>query len=102
MDLCFEFATVVTNRLAGAASVIDEVHGFKYFEQRDLMGFVDGTENPSGQDAYVAVTVGDEDPAFAGSRYVIVQKSLHHMSEWNSLPVEEQEHVIEHSNHPQH
>src|SRR3546814_3770641 len=94
MDLCFEFATVVTNRLAGAASVIDEVHGFKYFEQRDLMGFVDGTENPSGQAAYVAVTVGDEDPDFAGSSYVIVQKYLHDMSEWNSLPVEEQENVI--------
>jgi putative iron-dependent peroxidase len=94
MDLCFEFATVVTNRLAGAASVIDEVHGFKYFEQRDLMGFVDGTENPSGQAAYVAVTVGDEDPDFAGSSYVNVQKYLHDMSEWNSLPVEEQENVI--------
>ncbi|MGQ5693035.1 Dyp-type peroxidase [Rhodococcus erythropolis] len=61
MDLCFEFATVVTNRLAGAASVIDEVHGFKYFEQRDLMGFVDGTENPSGQAAYVALTVIEDE-----------------------------------------
>lgn len=94
MDLCFEFASVVTSRLAGAASVIDEVHGFKYFEQRDLMGFVDGTENPSGQAASVAVTVGDEDPEFAGSSYVIVQKYLHEMSEWNSLTVEEQENVI--------
>lgn len=94
MDLCFEYATVITTRLAGAASVIDEVHGFKYFEQRDLMGFVDGTENPSGQAAYIAVTVGDEDPEFAGSSYVIVQKYLHEMMKWNGLPVEEQEKVI--------
>ncbi|WP_424809201.1 Dyp-type peroxidase [Rhodococcus sp. 27YEA15] len=94
MDLCFEFASVVTTRLAGAATVIDEVHGFKYFEQRDLLGFVDGTENPSGRAAYMAVTVGDEDPEFAGSSYVIVQKYLHDMSGWNSLPVEEQEKAI--------
>lgn len=94
MDVCWELGALVVERLAGAASVIDEVHGFKYFDERDLLGFVDGTENPTGPAANAAVTVGDEDPAFAGGSYVIVQKYLHDMSSWNALTVEEQERVI--------
>ena len=46
----------------GALSAADEVHGFRYFDDRDLTGFVDGTENPVGQDAVDATSVGDEDP----------------------------------------
>ncbi|MFE5328781.1 Dyp-type peroxidase [Embleya sp. NPDC056575] len=95
IDLCFELATVLTDRLAGAATVVDEVHGFRYFDQRDLMGFVDGTENPEGRDAFEAVTItAEEDPDFVGAGYVIVQKYLHDMRAWNALPVEAQEKVI--------
>lgn len=93
-DLVFEMATQIMNKLDGAATVVDEVQGFKFFEMRDLMGFVDGTENPTGDDASVAVTVGDSDPDFAGSSYVIVQKYLHDMDSWNSLTTEAQENVI--------
>ncbi|MGW6378832.1 Dyp-type peroxidase [Rhodococcus sp. NPDC055112] len=94
LDACFELAHQIAKRLAGAATVVDEVHGFQYFENRDLIGFVDGTENPSGRGAVAAVTVGDEDPAFAGGSYVHVQKYLHDMSAWEALPVPEQEMVI--------
>ena len=94
MDLCWELASLVVGRLAGAATVVDEVHGFKYFDERDLLGFVDGTENPSGPAAEAAVTIGAEDPEFAGGSYVIVQKYLHDMAAWNGLTVEEQERVI--------
>jgi putative iron-dependent peroxidase len=94
MDLCFEFATHVMTRLAGAATVVDEVHGFRFFDERDLLGFVDGTENPVDRAAERAVLIGDQDPAFAGGSYVIVQKYLHDMRSWNALPVEEQEKVI--------
>lgn len=93
-DLCFELATQLMIRLDGRADVVDEVHGFRYFDERDLLGFVDGTENPDGAAAAAAVFVGDEDPAFAGSSYVVVQKYLHDMDTWNALPVEEQERVI--------
>ncbi len=72
MDLCFELAGLVMDRLTGSVEIVDEVHGFKYFEVRDLLGFVDGTENPEGEDAAVAVTVGSEDPDFEGSSYVVV------------------------------
>ncbi|HLI45445.1 MAG TPA: Dyp-type peroxidase [Acidimicrobiales bacterium] len=94
MDLCFELASQVMDRLTGAATVVDEVHGFKYFEMRDLLGFVDGTENPAGVAAEAAVTVGDEDPSFAGSSYVMVQKYLHDLDSWNALSVEEQERAV--------
>jgi len=94
MDLCFELATHVMSRLTGAVSTVDEVHGFKFFDDRDLIGFVDGTENPVGQAAEAATLVGDEDPAFAGGSYVIVQKYLHDVERWNKVPVEEQENII--------
>ena len=70
---------------------MDEVHGFRYFDDRDMVGFVDGTENPVGQAAVDAALIGDEDPAFAGGSYVIVQKYLHDMTGWNALPTENQE-----------
>lgn len=94
MDLCFEFATQVMARLAGAVTVVDEVHGFRYFEQRDIIGFVDGTESPGGTAGETAALVGGVDPDFTGGSYVIVQKYLHDMDGWNALPVEEQEKVI--------
>jgi putative iron-dependent peroxidase len=94
MDLCFELARQLMLRLAGSVDLVDETHGFKYFEERDLLGFVDGTENPAGQEAYEAATIGDEDADFAGGSYVIVQKYLHDMDAWGTLSVEEQERVI--------
>jgi len=94
MDLCFELATQIMARLAGAVSTADEVHGFRYFDQRDLFGFVDGTENPAGSAADFAVFIGDEDPTFRGGSYVIVQKYLHNLDAWNALPVEAQERII--------
>jgi putative iron-dependent peroxidase len=94
MDLCFELATQIMVRLGGAVSVVDEVHGFRYFDARDLLGFVDGTENPEGQDAVDATLIGAEDPDFAGGSYVIVQKYLHDMAAWNALPTETQERII--------
>ncbi|HTU28739.1 MAG TPA: Dyp-type peroxidase [Solirubrobacteraceae bacterium] len=93
-DLCFELAQHFTEALGDAATVVDEVHGFKSFDERDLLGFVDGTENPEGAGAFDAVTVGDEDPGFAGGSYVIVQKYLHDLSAWDALTVEQQERAI--------
>jgi porphyrinogen peroxidase len=91
LDLCFELAQHVVERLSGAALVIDEVHGFKSFDERDLLGFVDGTENPEGAAARAAVTIGDEDPEFAGGSYVVVQKYVHDLAAWDALSVEQQE-----------
>jgi porphyrinogen peroxidase len=94
LDLCFELAQRLMERLAGHARVIDEVHGFRSFDDRDLLGFVDGTENPEGADAVTAVVVSEEDPRFAGGSYVVVQKYLHDLAAWDALAIEDQERAM--------
>jgi putative iron-dependent peroxidase len=85
---CWELATLITDRLAGACRVLDDTHGFGFFDRRDLMGFVDGTENPTGPAAPVATLDA------VGGSYVVVQKYLHQLTEWNALSTTEQELVI--------
>jgi len=94
MDLCFELATQIMARIGNAVTPVDEVHGFKNFDDRDLVGFVDGTENPRGEAVADAALVGEEDAGFAGGSYVMVQKYLHDMSGWNALSTEAQEKII--------
>jgi putative iron-dependent peroxidase len=93
LDVCFELATKLVEAM-DALTVVDEVHGFRFFDNRDLLGFVDGTENPDGPVAVSATQIGGEDPDFAGGCYVHVQKYVHDMSAWNSLSVTEQERAI--------
>jgi len=94
MDLCFELATQFMARLGTAVTPVDEVHGFQYFDDRDLIGFVDGTENPTNQAATEAAIIGEEDAGFAGGSYVLVQKYLHDMPAWNALSTDAQERII--------
>jgi porphyrinogen peroxidase len=94
MDLCFEMATQIMARVGGAVTTVEEVHGFRYFDDRDLLGFVDGTENPRGAEVVDAVLITEEDPAFAGGSYVITQKYVHDMDAWNALSTEAQELII--------
>jgi len=94
LDICFELAMQIMERIGDAVLVADEVQGFRYFEDRDLIGFVDGTENPRGTVALEAALVGDENAAFAGGSYVLVQKYLHDMKAWNALSTEAQELII--------
>jgi putative iron-dependent peroxidase len=95
MDLCFEFAAQVMKRLSGAVEVADEVQGFRYFDERDLIGFVDGTESPGGLAGLgAAIVTADDDPDFAGGSYVIVQKYLHDLPAWNAISIEDQEGAI--------
>jgi putative iron-dependent peroxidase len=81
-------------RIGGAVSAVDETHGFRYFDDRDLLGFVDGTENPRGDAALNAALVAGEDSEFTGGSYVIIQKYLHDVGRWNALSTEEQEQII--------
>jgi len=94
MDMCFELAAQIMERIGSAVSAVDETPGFRYFDDRDLLGFVDGTENPRGEVALNAALVDEEDAAFAGGSYVIIQKYLHDVKKWNALSTEEQERII--------
>jgi len=94
MDLCFELATLLMARIGNAVSPVDEVHGLRYFDDRDLLGFVDGTENPRGAAVTEAVLIGEEDATYVAGSYVIVQKYLHNLDAWNALSTEAQERII--------
>jgi porphyrinogen peroxidase len=94
LDLCFELAKPIMVRLDDSISVVDEVHGFRYFDDRDLIGFVDGTENPTARTAVDAAYIGSEDRLLACGIYVIVQKYLHDLAGWNALSTEAQERII--------
>jgi porphyrinogen peroxidase len=91
LDLCFELGSRIAERIRVVAEVVDEVHGFRSFDERDLLGFVDGTENPEGDAAADAVLVGGTDPRFTGGSYAVVQKYVHDLGAWDALPVEQQE-----------
>jgi porphyrinogen peroxidase len=94
-DLCFEFEKQLLDLLGDSVKVIDATVGFRYFDVRDLLGFVDGTANPVGPavDASVLVTAEDDGHAVGGS-YVVVQKYVHNMATWKKLPAETQEAII--------
>jgi putative iron-dependent peroxidase len=93
-DMCFELERILLNSLGGSVTVVDEVSGFRYFDARDLLGFVDGTANPTGLDLPASALVGDEDGDFAGGSYVVVQKYLHDMAAWGKTPTHIQEEII--------
>jgi putative iron-dependent peroxidase len=94
-DLTFELERQLLDMIGCAAEVVDETTGFRYFDARDLLGFVDGTANPTGAELPDAALIGaDADPDFAGGSYVVVQKYLHDMAGWAALSTEEQEAII--------
>jgi putative iron-dependent peroxidase len=94
LGVCYELAAQIYAQLGASVSLIDETHGFRYFDFRDLTGFVDGTENPVGAESVAATIVGEEDSTFAGGSYVMVQKYVHDHAAWNNLPTETQEGIM--------
>lgn len=94
-DMTFELERQLLDQLGDAARVIDETVGFRYFDARDLLGFVDGTANPVGAELPEAALIGaDADPEFAGGSYVVVQKYVHDMAGWAQLSTEQQEAIM--------
>lgn len=92
--ICFDMATDIAAVLGPAADCLEEVHGFRYWDGRSILGFVDGTENPVGEERRIFAEVGDEDPLYKGGSYLFVQKYLHNMKSWGALTTEDQEKVI--------
>ena len=92
--LCFELGSIIQEQLQHATYSVDEVHGFRYFDGRAIIGFVDGTENPEPEIAAEYALVGDEDADFKGGSYAFIQKYTHDMEKWRALSDEEQEKVI--------
>lgn len=93
-DLCFELERQILDALGGMVVVEDETVGFRYFDARDLLGFVDGTANPVGETKRESALIGQREPLWAGGSYVVVQKYEHPLREWSKLSTERQEEII--------
>lgn len=94
MGMCYEIGQILTTDFGESVTTLEEVHGFRYFDLRDLTGFVDGTENPTGTEALDTILVGPEDAHFAGGSYVTIQRYVTDFADWNSRPVAQQEDVF--------
>ncbi|MFC6707114.1 Dyp-type peroxidase [Flexivirga alba] len=94
LGLIVEFERMLLEAFGTSVSAVDDVAGFRYFDTRDLLEFVDGTANASGPDAEHDTIVGAEDPAYAGGSYVVTQKYLHDLGDWRSQSTEAQEAII--------
>ena len=90
----FHLARRLMAQLRKSTKLIEEIHGFRNFEERDLTGFVDGTENPTGKDRVEAVIVGRENPRFAGGTFVSVQRFVHDLDHWERQAIKTQENTI--------
>jgi len=93
-DLNFELALRVMRELGDTVEVAEDVTGFRYLDSRDLTGFIDGTENPKGKARAAVALIGEEDPAFAGASYVFMQRYVHDLRKWATVPLKEQEGAI--------
>lgn len=94
-DVSFEFERQLMIRLGDSVKLEDETVGFRYFDARDLLGFVDGTANPVGPAVSDAVLISaEDDPAAAEGSYVVIQKYVHNLEGWRSLSTEQQEAII--------
>lgn len=94
MDICHAIGVEVIQLLTPQVDLFEEVRGFRYLDGRDLMGFVDGTQNPRGMRKLAAALVSDDDPDFAGGSYVHIQRYRHNMHKWQLLPINKQEQIF--------
>jgi putative iron-dependent peroxidase len=93
-DLCFDLERLILQSLGDSVTVEDEVQGFRYFDSRDLLGFVDGTENPTGRALAQSALIQSDDADFAGGSYIVVQKYLHRLDKWQALDTGSQEAIV--------
>jgi putative iron-dependent peroxidase len=92
-DVIFDTARGAMVALADLAVVADETSSWPYQHDRDLTGFIDGTENPTLSDAPDVAMIPEGEPG-AGGTILLLQKWVHDAAAWESLPVDRQEQVI--------
>lgn len=92
-DILFDMARSVIHDLTGLASLSDETSSWPYRHDRDLTGFTDGSENPTLLDAPADALIPAGTPGAAGS-VLLLQKWKHNVTQWEALPVHQQELVI--------
>jgi len=93
-SICYDMAADIAKVLEPVADCVEETHGFRYWDGRSILGFVDGTENPEGKQRAYFGLIGDEDVTYKGGSYLFVQKYIHDLKAFKALPLEEQENVF--------
>jgi putative iron-dependent peroxidase len=92
-DVIFDMARSVIQDLAGLASLGEETSSWPYRHDRDLTGFIDGSENPTLLDAPADALLPEGVPGAAGS-VLLLQKWKHKTAQWETLPTHQQELIM--------
>lgn len=90
-DVSYQVANALFSAFDSSLTIIEEVSCFKYLDNRDLTGFVDGTENPEGDDRKDVALVGQEDPLFRDGSYLNLMRFEHNLTKWEDLDLKTQE-----------
>lgn len=94
LDSCFGLARDLVNAFGNSIAIQTETHGFRRHEERGLDDFVDGTENPQGNEEVSRVALIGADQADAQGSYVLLQRYQHHLNKWQQHSIAEQEEAI--------
>lgn len=94
-DICFALSQSFFEGIQDKVEVLDERVCFRYFDGRDMTGFIDGTENPQFPDDRAEVALLGEDAGiFADGSFVFAQRYAHNLEKWKKLKVDAQENVM--------
>ncbi|PSV27816.1 MULTISPECIES: Dyp-type peroxidase [unclassified Photobacterium] len=94
MDINFQAAKYIAAALQPVANLIEDIQGFKYLDNRDMIDFVDGTENPKNEARFNAVLVDNDRDIHQGGTYLTVQRYVDRQGLWDKQTTEYQEQVI--------
>lgn len=92
-DVTYELANTLYSNFGNSVTLVDDVSGFKYMDNRDLTGFVDGTENPEGEHRKNVALVGEEDIDFKNGSYFNLMRFVHDLDKWEKETLKTQEDV---------
>lgn len=91
-DLHFYILRKLMAGISNDVEIVDETYGYRFLDSRDMTDFIDGTENPEGDERRQVAVISDGE--FAGGSYVMLQRYVHDLPAWNRLNVSAQEKVI--------
>lgn len=98
-DATYQLANVLFKAFGSSVTLVEEVSCFKYLDNRDLTGFVDGTENPAGEQRKAVALVGDEDPSFEYGSYFNLMRFVHDLDKWEKEDLKTQEDIFGRTKH---
>ena len=94
-DICFALSQSFFEGIQDKVEVLDERVCFRYFDGRDITGFIDGTENPQfPDDRAETALLGEDAGVFADGSFIFAQRYSHNLEKWKKLKVDAQEHVM--------